>query len=95
MMNINVDPIGGRQLPRDWQAQAANNRISFDAQLREKLENQWRKPLTSIGNSSMQAARLGRKDSRLDALRLVVDDDEQEIWNAPGVRVIRRKNSGQ
>jgi len=94
-MNISVQPGAGRQLPRDWLAQAVNNRASFDEELRHKLENKWRQPLTTTNNFPTINARLGRSDSRMDALRLVVDDDQEEIWQAPGVRVIRKKANGK
>ncbi len=94
-MNVSVQPGAGRQLPRDWQAKAANNRASFDEQLRQKLENKWRQPLTTTNESTIINGRIGRSDSRLDALRLVVDDDQEEVWHAPGVRVIRKKSNGK
>lgn len=94
-MNISVQPGAGRQLPRDWQAKAANNRASFDDHLRQKLENQWRQPLTTTNDSTIINARLSRSDSRLDALRLVVNDEQEEVWQAPGVRVIRKKANGK
>lgn len=90
-MNVTVHTMAGRELPRDWQAQAANNRASFDEELRRKLENKWRTPLTTTNDSPIIGARL-RQDSRMDGLRLMVDDDQQEVWQAAGVRVIRRKN---
>lgn len=93
-MNISVHTMAGRELPRDWRAQAANNRASFDEELRHRLENKWRTSLTTTNDSPIIGARL-RQDSRMDGLRLVVDDDEQEVWQAAGVRVIRRKSNGK
>jgi hypothetical protein len=94
-MNVTVHTMAGRSLPRDWQAQAANNAISFDEELRHRLENRWRAPLTTTNNSPIIGARLSRQDSRMDALRLVKDDEQEEVWQAPGVRVIRRKSNGK
>lgn len=90
-MQVSINPLQGRPLPPDWKEQAERNRRHFDAELRAKLESQWKAPLSSSNGSAAMAARLGRQDSRLDALRLVADDGEQEVWQAPGIRVVRRK----
>lgn len=84
--------MAGRHLPADWKVQAANNRLSFDEELRHRLENKWRTPLATTAFSAIKAARLGR----FDGLKMVADDDGEEVWEGPGgVRVIRRGANGK
>lgn len=43
-VNAQVMPIAGRQLPADWQKQAAVNAKLYDEELKNQLENAWKKP---------------------------------------------------
>lgn len=43
-INARVMPIAGRQLPPDWKEQAAINAKMFDDELKNQLENAWKKP---------------------------------------------------
>ena len=58
----------------------------------DRLTNAWRGNLTTKNESIVASAQLGRRDSsRMDALVLVEETDEFEVWEANGTRVIKKK----
>ena len=91
MSNITVHTSQGVPLPPNWQADAEANRRNFDAVLKERLANAWKRPLTSnADNFDIQQARL--RSDRNDALRIVKDDATEQEWEGDdGVRVKIRK----
>ena len=94
MMNHNVQAHAphGQQMPRGWQQQAPLRAQQATSDYLSKLENAWRQPLTKNNDSeSMQARLRPTGDSRADALRLVADDDDEQIWQEPGATVRIRK----
>ena len=96
MANFQSQPPAGRQLPANWAAMAPLRGQQANQDYMHKLENAWRGPLTSQNSSMAHGARLGnqppapaappRRDSRADTsrndgtMRLVFEDDEQQVW---------------
>ena len=92
MRNFTPQGPSGRQLPAQWARQAEENRLNFDAILRDRLENAWREPLRgSQGAITARDARLGHNDrsdskqggqeARMDGkMKMVGRQDEWEIW---------------
>lgn len=85
--HIAIQPQAGRPLPPDWQRQAAQRKSQAEADYLVRLENAWR----NTGSSNpLTDARLTR-DSRVDGLLKIEDDEEREVWASAGIRVIRKK----
>ena len=96
MKNGQGHPPAGRQLPRDWQAQAARNAAEAQALYEATVCQQWRQPLQDHPLGIMKAARLqqqppsqqpapprrdARSDARFDgAMRLVLEDERMQLW---------------
>ena len=96
MANFQYQPPAGRQLPRDWQAQAARNAAEAQAQYEATVCQQWRQPLGAQPLGIMQAARLqqqppsqppapkrnnARSDTRMDGMMtLIRDDGFEQVW---------------
>jgi len=91
MRNIQVQPIAGQQLPKDWQHHCKAIAASADAAYLDRITNAWRGNLTTTNTSIIANAQLSRGDSRLDGLKLVQEEDEFEVWESAGVRVVRKK----
>ena len=96
MAQFKGHPPAGRQLPRDWQAQAARNAAEAQAQYEATVCQQWRQPLQDHPLGIMKAARLhqqppsqppalprrdARADTRMDGtMRLVLENEMMELW---------------
>lgn len=93
MANFQAFPPAGRALPKDWQAQASAANAAFMANYQAKMDEAWRKPLTSTNSSLAQAARLTnqeppappRRDARSDArfdgtMTLIKEDSFEQVW---------------
>ena len=95
MANFQSQPPSGRQLPKDWQAQAARNAAEAQALYEATVCQQWRQPLQDHPLGIMKAARLQqqppsqqpapRRDARSDArfdgpMRLVLEDERMQLW---------------
>ena len=91
MRNIQIQNHGGQHLPRGWQQQAKANAASADAAYMQRITNAWRGNLTTTNNSIVANAQLSRGDSRMDGLKLVQDEEEFEVWESNGIRVVRKK----
>lgn len=92
MRNVQAHAVQGQQLPRDWRIQASLRAHQASSDYMQRLQNAWKGPLTTENNSELMKARLRpTSDARCDALRLVVDDDAEEVWEAPGVTVRKKK----
>ena len=94
MSNRNITPhtLAGVPLPSGWKEQAKINAASADKAYLDRLTNAWRGNLTTKNESIVASAQLGRRDSsRMDALVLVEETDEFEVWEANGARVIKKK----
>ena len=81
----------GQQMPAGWQSQSAARKAAAEAAYLNKLQNAWKAPLTKSNDSDIFNARL-TKDSRTDSLRMVVDNEEEEVWQDAGATVRIRKN---
>lgn len=85
--NISVQPQAGRQMPADWARNAPQRKAQAEADYLHRLENAWR----NTGSSNpLTDARLTR-DSRVDGLLKIEDNETEEIWASSGVRIIRKK----
>lgn len=91
MRNIQVQPMAGRQLSKDWQRHCKAVAASANEAYLDRITNAWRANLTTTNNGIIANAQLCRGDSRMDSLRLVHDEDEFEVWTSNGIRVVRKK----
>ena len=92
MNNVQAHGPSGQKLPSDWRNQAPIKAQQATSDYMERLQNAWRKPLLRTNDSELMQARLRPTgDSRADALRLVVDDDDEQVWQEPGATVRIRK----
>ena len=91
MTNITAHTLAGQPLPKDWQYKCKYVAVSADAAYLDRITNAWRGNLTTSNNSIIANAQLSRGDSRLDGLRLVREEDDFEVWESAGVRVVRKK----
>lgn len=89
-MNVTPHIPHGQQMPAGWQANSAARKASAEASYLNKLQNAWKAPLTKTNESEIFNARL-TNDSRNDSLRMVVDNDAEEVWMGDGVTVRKRK----
>ena len=80
----------GQQMPAGWQANSAARKASAEASYLNKLQNAWKALLTKSNDSEIINARL-TNDSRTDSLRMVADNEEEEVWIGDGVTVRKRK----
>jgi len=56
-----------------------------------RLQNAWRQPLSRTNESELMEARLRpTRDSRVDALSKVSDDEDEQVWSSTGA-VVRIK----
>lgn len=84
----------GQKLPEGWRSSAPIRAQQASSDYMEKLQNAWRKPLLRTNDSEIMRARLRpTADSRVDSLRLVVDDQQEEVWQETGVTVRIKKKS--
>lgn len=90
-MNVTPHMPHGHQMPAGWQAQSAARKAAAEASYLDKLQNAWKAPLTKTNDSEIFNARL-TNDSRTDSLRMVVDNEEEEVWQEAGATVRIRKN---
>ena len=90
-MNVTPQTPHGQQLPTGWQAHSAARKAAAEASYLDKLQSAWKAPLTKSNDSEIFNARL-TNDSRTDSLRMVVDNEEEEVWQDAGATVRIRKN---
>ena len=91
-MNISAHPPAGQPLTADWKLHAPLRANQATDSYLDRLQNGWRQPLTKQNDSELMQARLRTTDgSRCDALRLVTDDEDEQIWRSPGATVRIRK----
>ena len=94
MNNVQAHGPHGQKLPEGWRLNAPLRAQQASQNYLDKLQNAWREPLLRTNESELMQARLRPKsDSRTDALRLVADDDDEQIWQEPGatVRIKKKK----
>ena len=91
MSNIKINPLQGRKLPGNWQQQAKTIAASADTAYMECITNAWRGNLTTTNTSIIANSQLSRGDSRIDGLKLVQDEEDFEVWESNGIRVVRKK----
>jgi len=90
MQNITPHVPHGVPLSRDWQQQAPLRAKQATDDYLHRLQNAWKGSLTKSNDSEIINARL-TNDSRSDSLRMVVDNEKEEIWIGDGVTVRKRK----
>jgi len=94
MNSIQAHCAQGQKLPGGWRSNAPVMAQQATSDYLERLQNNWRKPLLRTNDSEIMRARLRPTvDARVDALRLVVDDQQEEVWREPGVTVRIKKKS--
>ena len=94
MNNVQAHGPHGQKLPEGWRLNAPLRAQQASQNYLDKLQNAWREPLLRTNDSETMQARLRPTgDSRADALRLVADDDDEQIWQEPGatVRIKKKK----
>ena len=90
MQNITPHTPQGVPLDPRWKQQAPLKAKQATDDYLHRLQSAWRGSLTKTNESEVIKARL-TSDSRADALRMVCDTDEEEVWIGDGVTVRRRK----
>lgn len=92
MNSIQAHCAQGQKLPGGWRSNAPVMAQQATSDYLEKLQNAWRRPLLRSNESEIMRARLRpTADARVDALRLVVNDQQEEVWQETGVTVRIRK----
>lgn len=94
-MNVQAHVPAGQQLPKDWRHMAPLRSQQATDDYLHRLQNAWRQPLTRTNDSELMGARLRPTgDSRADALSMVADDEDEQIWTSTGAVVrIKKKRS--
>lgn len=90
MQNITPHVPRGVPLDQDWKQQAPLRAKQATDDYMHRLQNAWRGSLTKMNDSEVIKARL-TSDSRANGLRMVCDNDEEEVWIGDGVTVRKRK----
>ena len=91
-MNVQAHAPAGQALAADWKLNAPLRAKQASESYLDRLQNSWRQPLTKQNDSELIQARLRpTDDSRCDTLRLVADDEDEQIWHSPGATVRIRK----
>ena len=88
-MNVTPHMAHGQQMPGDWKAHSAARKAAAEVAYMNKLQNAWKAPLTKSNDSEIFNARL-TNDSRNDSLRMVIDNEEEEVWTGNGVTVRKK-----
>ena len=89
-MNITTHVPHGVPLDPSWQQQAPLRAKQATDDYLHRLQNAWKGSLTKTNDSEIINARL-TNDSRTDSLRMVADNEEEEVWIGDGVTVRKRK----
>ena len=96
-MNISPQVPHGVPLDPRWEQQAPIRAKQATDDYLHRLQNAWKGSLTKTNDSEIINARLTSDsavisgDTRTDSLRLVVDNQEEQVWVGDGVTVRRRK----
>lgn len=94
MNNVQAHCPQGEKLPEDWTLNAPLRARQASRDYLERLQNAWRGPLLRTNDSDLMQARLRpTSDSRADALRLVADGDDEQVWQEAGVTVRIKKRT--
>ena len=96
---MNITPHTSQGVPLDarWKEQAPLRSKQATDDYLHRLQNAWKGALTKTNDSEIINARLTSDsavisgDTRTDSLRLVVDNQEEEVWVGDGVTVRTRK----
>jgi len=90
MTNITVETQSGHRLSSDWRAAAPLMAQQATTDYMTRLCSAWKQPLAMTNQGLIANARL-EGGARHDALELVVDDDQKQVWEGPGVVVRKYK----
>ena len=99
---MNITPHTPQGVPLDprWQQQAPVRAKQASDDYLHRLQNAWRGSLTKTDDSEIINARLTNDsagisgDTRTDSLRLIVDNEEEEVWIGDGVTVRKKRKFG-
>ena len=89
-MNITPHTSQGVPLGPRWKEQASLRAKQATDDYLHRLQNAWKGSLTKSNGSEVINARLAN-DSRTDSLRMVVDNEEEEVWIGDGVTVRKKR----
>ena len=93
MINVQAHAPAGSPLPSGWKQVAPLKAQQVTQDYLDRLQNAWRHPLSRTNQSELMDARLRpTSDSRADALSMVSDDENEEVWSSTGavVRIKKR-----
>ena len=95
MSSVQAHVPAGQQLPVNWKQVAPLNAQQATQDYLNRLQNAWRQPLSRTNQSELIEARLrSTSDSRCDALSMLSDDEEEQVWTSTGavVRIKKRRS---
>ena len=98
-MNITPHTPHGVPLDPHWRQQAPLKAKQATDDYLHRLQNAWKGALTKSNDSEIINARLTNDsagisgETRADSLRLVVENEEEEVWIGGGVTVRRRRTA--
>ena len=89
---MNITPSTSQGVPLDarWKEQAPLRAKQATDDYLHRLQNAWKGSLTKSNDSEIINARL-TNDSRTDSLRMVSDNEEEEVWIGDGVTVRKKR----
>jgi len=99
-VNITPNTAQGVPLNTQWAQQAPLKAKQAADDYLHRLQNAWKGSLTKSNNSETINARLTKDsagisgETRVDSLRLVVDNQEEEVWIGKGVTVRKKRKFG-
>ena len=94
MINVQAHAPAGSPLPSGWKQAAPLKAQQATEDYMNRLQNAWRQTLSRTNQSELMDARLRpTSDSRVDALSMVSDDENEEVWSSTGavVRIKKRR----
>ena len=96
-MNITAHVPQGVPLDARWKEQAPLRAKQATDEYLHRLQNAWKGSLTKTNDSEIINARLTNDsagisgETRTDSLRLVVENEEEEVWMGDGVTVRKKR----
>ena len=99
---MNITPHTSQGVPLDarWKEQAPLRAKQATDDYLHRLQNAWKGSLTKLNDSEIINARLTNDsagisgETRTDSLRLIVDNEQEEVWIGDGVTVRKKRMFG-
>lgn len=95
MSSVQAHVPAGTPLPSGWMQAAPLKAQQATDDYLNRLQNAWIQPLSRTNESELMEARLrSTSDSRCDALSMLSDDEEEQVWTSTGavVRIKKRRS---